>query len=251
MNKNIRYQTKQITDYYSSHRRAWKELYPSEQWVFEKIANENGGLGDVLDVGCACGGLSVALQEKNMLSSYTGIDIHEEAIGWAGNNIEFGFPVEFIAGDIIELELSKQYDTVISLGCADWNVESRKIIDACWKNVKAGGNFIISLRLTPGEGINNIKKSYQTIIFSGREDQPEKANYVVFNVNEAVRMLRLLDPSPDLIGCYGYWGKPSSTAVTPYKRLIFAVFYIKKRTGDYLGEIRTDYNLPKDIFLKC
>ena len=64
MTKNIEYKSREIQDYYSCNRSTWEEFYPSERWVFTKLAGSEGFLGDVLDVGCACGGLGAALSQQ-------------------------------------------------------------------------------------------------------------------------------------------------------------------------------------------
>jgi len=250
VSRNIEYRTKEILKYYSSNRQRWEDFYPSERWVFRKIGGKKKTLGDILDVGCACGGLGVALNEKFEISSYTGIDIHKDAIKWAINKQKLTVPTTFMAEDIIEADLDNQYDMVVSLSCADWNLETNKIIRTCWKRVKPEGYFVISLRLTPEQGINDIKKSYQYINFSGDEGEQEVANYVVFNFREAILTMNELSPSPELIGAYGYWGNSSSTAVTPFNKLVFAVFYIKKSEHhDSDRNVMCEFNLPVELFL--
>lgn len=249
MMENIEFKSRQILTFYSSNRKKWEEFYPSERWVFERIVREKGSLGNVLDVGCACGGLGNALSEKFILNSYTGIDICKDAIEWSQQKPKLSIPATFIRGDIIAIDLSdKYYELVVSLSCADWNLETNKIINACWKKVKPGGYFVISLRLTPEKGINDIKRSYQYINFTGDEKDPEVANYVVFNFRDALSMMGKLTPYPELVGSYGYWGEPSSTAVTPFDRLIFAVFYLKKSIDNSTQIINAEFSLPIDIF---
>lgn len=247
-NQNISYKSKEILAYYCSNRNKWENFYPSERWVFAKVAGETKFLGDVLDVGCACGGLGAALNEQFSLNSYTGVDINSDAINWALREAQLPIPTSFVAGDIIELDLHNQYDAVISLSCADWNMETKKIIDACWARVKVNGFFIISLRLTPGHGLNDIKTSYQYINFSGKDNNPEIANYVVFNFKKVLSLMVSLTPLPISIGAYGYWGKPSDTAVTPFDRLVFAVFYLQKGAGDQA--IVSEFRLPLDLFIR-
>jgi SAM-dependent methyltransferase len=247
---NIAYKSKQIVEYYSRHRQTWGELYPSEQWVFDRIASEKGDMLDLLDVGCACGGLASALSERFSLRSYTGVDIHQEAIAWARTERRLLIPTTFIAGDIVQLPPGKPYDVVVSLSCADWNIETERIIAACWERVRAGGYFVISLRLTTEKGINDIKRSYQLIQFGETESEPEIANYVVFNFKDALLMLRALTPQPELIGAYGYRGKPSPTAVTPCKELVFAVFFVRKGTGTETPSIKAELHLPLEMFLQ-
>jgi len=245
--KNIQYNTKEIVNFFSSNRQKWEQFYSSEKWAIERIVNQTKTLGDVLDVGCACGGLGAALSEKFELNSYTGVDINRDAICWASKNRKLRVPADFIAADILEQDLNKMYDVVFSLSCADWNIETESIMNRCWDKVRPGGYFVISLRITDGKGVNDIKKSYQYIDFSGTEVNPEVANYVVFNFKDALAMFKALTPLPSLIGSYGYWGKPSTTAVTLYDRLLFAVFYIKKGQNDFNQEINCEFSLPIDI----
>lgn len=248
MNKNIIYKSPQISEYYSINRQKWDDFYESEKWVFERIAGEKKSLGKILDVGCACGGLGMVLDQKFSILSYTGIDINRDAIEWARKNCSLTVPSFFIAGDVLDMDISTTYDMVVSLSCADWNIETDDIIDACWKRLKAGGYFVISLRLTSLQGINDIKRSYQFINFSGGQKKPEIANYVVFNFKEALLTMKRL--KPQFIGAYGYYGKASQTACTSFERLVFAVFYIKKGMGVQKSEdITTEFNLPLDVFL--
>lgn len=246
--KNIEYKSREIQAFYSCNRSRWEEFYPSERWVLAKLAGQDGFLGDVLDVGCACGGLGVALSRQFRLSSYTGVDINRQAIEWAAKEQKLSVPATFMAGDILDLALEDTFEVVMSLGCADWNIESQKIMEACWARVKAGGHFVISLRLTTGPGVNDIETSYQYINFSGQERTPEVANYVVFNFPAVLGLMQELKPAPTLIGAYGYWGKPAATAVTPFTRLVFAVFYLRKGTGHESAGIAGEFTLPLEIF---
>ncbi|MFH1581665.1 MAG: class I SAM-dependent methyltransferase [Pseudomonadota bacterium] len=248
--KNIKYKTKEISAHFSSYRTKWDDFYSSEKWVLEKIAGTRADFGNVLDIGCACGGLGSALAERYSLDSYTGIDINNEAIEVAKNALKLSVPTELIAGDVLEINMgNKKYDTVFSLSCADWNIETNKIISAAWEKVKPGGYFIISLRLTNEQGVNDINKSYQYINPTGNDTDPEIANYVVFNGKDILAAMARLSPAPEVIGAYGYWGKPSSTAVTLFKKLAFTVFYIKKSENDQDKNVRIDLNLPLDVIL--
>lgn len=123
-NNNITYTTKEISKFYSRSRISWDELYPSEKYIFEKVSGEMGGLGSLLDVGCACGGLGLALQTRFKLNRYTGIDINKEAIQTAREiKDQLKIPNDFFCGDILDLSdlPGKPFQTVVSLGCADWN----------------------------------------------------------------------------------------------------------------------------------
>src|SRR5262249_44954405 len=59
--RNVSYQTPELARYFSGHRDKWGDFYPSERWIVSRVAREAGGLGRVLDAGCASGGLGRAL----------------------------------------------------------------------------------------------------------------------------------------------------------------------------------------------
>jgi len=233
--KNLKYLTEEIGKFYSGHRVTWDEFYPSERWIFEKVAGPELNMGLVLDVGCAVGGLANALEEKFTLSKYVGVDINKQAIEKARMiNKKCGLMRRFESADILEMKCLEpaEFDSVFSLGCADWNVRTEDIISSCWKSVRKGGHFILTLRLTPKDTIREMIKSYQYIYFGeelpDEKNSLEKAPYVVFNVREALGILSTLSPSPKKIIAYGYWGKPSHTAVTPFNRVVFSAFAIEK-----------------------
>lgn len=246
MSSNIHYKSNAIVDYYSQHRKSWKELYPSEQESISWLASRMPSPWRVLDVGCACGGLALALDEKVELSEYCGVDLHAEAIEWARQNIHTGAEARFVAGDIIQWPEERTYDLVVSLSCADWNIETGPIIQAAWKRVRPGGFFLISLRLTEKDGINNVNASYQYANFAG-QCEGEKANYVVFNIFEALELVNSLQPK--LVYGYGYWGKPSASAVTPYEKLVFTVLAIQKAQSGDNSETEMELRLPLSLLL--
>lgn len=240
--RNRSYQTAGLAAYFAGHRDKWKDFYPSERWVIERAAGTKG-LGRVLDVGCAAGGLGRALAERRLLRSYSGIDINGPVIAAA---VKAGRPrgARFACGDVLRSRAfaGETFDTVFNLSCADWNVETDRIVGASWRKVAPGGRMIISLRLTPGRGINDIRRSYQPI--TGGEDT---ANYTVFNVREALSLLAGLPGAAGLLG-YGYWGKPSRTAVTPYRALVFAVFAVTRGAEDR-SVPSAELRLPASLFI--
>jgi SAM-dependent methyltransferase len=248
---NVSYQTAELARYFAGHRDKWTDFYPSERWMIERIAEESNGLGRVLDVGCAAGGLGRALASRGLLKSYAGIDINRpviDAATRAGAFLRSG--VRFECGDILRSKAfrGESFDTVFNLSCADWNVETSRIIGASWRKVAPGGRLVISLRLTPGRGLNDIRKSYQPITGSGRlTGREERANYAVFNVREALHLFDELPGAGRLLG-YGYWGKPSRTAVTPYRELVFAVFALQKGKEDRTTP-SMELRLPRSLFI--
>jgi len=229
---NIKYKTLEIKEYYASNRKSWNEFYESERKIVSRVIRATSADVSILDVGCAVGGLGFALNEHFNIINYTGLDINESVIEYAKRQeAPGGSEFRFLQGDIADRSLfsvHEKFDLVISFGCIDWNVNFRESLEACWALVKPGGYFISSIRLTPKIGINDIKKSYQYILFADGDpkEDTEKANYIVCNIFDALHLLSEFKPST--IDVYGYWGEPSGTAVTPYDRIVFSVFAIKK-----------------------
>ncbi len=245
MNRNQQYKTDQIAKFYSRHRVRYDQFYKSERWVFEHLGRP---FGRVLDVGCAAGGLGLALAERFPIVSYAGVDINQQAIDAAkGRNGGYPMPAAFECGDITKIAVpGESFDTVISLGCADWNDDVIGNLEACWKRVAPGGVFIISLRLTDGKGICDKDVSYQPIDFDGTGGNVENAIYTVFNVKETLARFENLTPRASHVLAYGYWGEPSPTAVTPYKKLVFTVFAVTKAAGE-ARELTRELHLPTEL----
>jgi len=72
-----------------------------------------GDSPSILDVGCGFGGLLSYANSKGIKLDYTGIDVAVNMIQWARDN----YPdVEFICGDVLEIEFGRRFDYVICNG---------------------------------------------------------------------------------------------------------------------------------------
>jgi SAM-dependent methyltransferase len=255
MPHNIAYRTDVVGDFYGAHRRRWQDFYQSERHVFEILAAHGASFTNVLDVGCAAGGLGDALSERfGTVVSYTGVEINRHAAE-VGAELVSGSDVAktFIVTDICDCkELAGQtFELVTLLGVADWNVDARGIVAKCWEHVRPNGHLVISLRLTPHTTICDITRSFQFIWFQPTPPPAdvERAPYNVFNVGEAIAWLAGQAPKPEHIYVYGYWGKPSAMARTPYDRLLFSVIALRKPTApttDIEPEVKA--HLPASAF---
>lgn len=251
---NIRYQSSEIGEFYSQHRSAWKEFYPSERFVFERVATEAGQIGRVLDVGGAAGGLGRALAERFGLAAYTCVDINTHAIA-AGKarQREIQAPTEFLCDDIVSRPAAlhgRTFDLVTCLSCADWNLQPEQTIGTCWDFVAPGGRMVLSLRLTDGDSVNDMTKSYQFIKFGSAPltGSEEQANYVVLNARKTLGLCSGLQPHPARLLAYGYWGKPSAFARTPFQRIAFTVLALTK--GETGEPCAAEIHLPLELLLK-
>jgi len=242
MSRNISYQTDQLARYFVQNRVAWAHFYESERVIIGQLSLDADRT--VLDIGCGCGGLGLALRERFGVRKYTGVEINPQA---AATGRAMNPEARILSGDILDLgngELrGSAFDVVFSLSCVDWNVCFDEMLAAAWSFVVPGGYLVATFRLTDGEGCNEMGRSYQYINYDGIREG-ECAPYVVLNAGSLLR--RLYDFQPSEIHGFGYWGAPSKTAVTPYERLCFSAFSIRKGTLHAEG-CRLDLILPDEI----
>jgi len=239
--ENIKYSTDRLERYFSRNRVRWDQFYESERVVIERIWP--GGAPAMLDIGCGCGGLGLALRERFGAERYTGIEINPEAAASAKRL----YPAaRILGGDFLDMHEDRlvpySFDMVFSLSCIDWNLAFDAMFAKAWTMVKPGGVFVASFRLTQGEGVNDSARSYQYINFDGSLEG-EIAPYVVLNAADLMHRVRMLGGRRIFV--YGYYGAPSPTAVTPYQELCFAVLAISKPIGD--GPFEAELVLPDDI----
>ncbi len=255
--QNIVYKTDQISKYFRNNRCKWDDFYPSEKWIFNRIAGPNRQMGKILDVGCAAGGLGLALTEQFSVEQYTGVEINAAVLDIAKTRkivCSQGLG-RFFGGDILKMDTLDQsgFDIVFSLSCADWNVMTMEIINDCWKRVNKGGNFVLTLRLTPDRSLIDPDESFQYIYYEDTLPENtstlEKAPYVVLNIKEAIFLLSNLSPRPLSITAYGYWGDISATARTKYDKLVFAALSVKKSKDESAAhDTAGEFHLPANIF---
>lgn len=240
---NIEYQTNAIAQHFETNRVRWEQFYESERQVIQALtltANHS-----VLDIGCGCGGLGLALREQFGVTSYTGVEINAQAVE-IGNRLN---PGALLRGDFLDISSAqlagRQFDVVFSLSCVDWNVEFAAMLRTAWSMVKPGGNFVATFRLTDGDGCSDMARCFQYINYQG-EREGELAAYVVLNAGKLMADLLTFDPAN--VHFYGYWGAPSSSAVTPYNRLCFVACALSKRNAaDDAKTLNVTLDLPEGI----
>jgi SAM-dependent methyltransferase len=242
MERNIPYQTDELARYFAHNRIAWEQFYESERVIIARTDLDSSRT--VLDIGCGCGGLGLALRERFGVQRYTGVEINRQAAE-AGRKLNPD--ARILCGDILDLArtelLEQRFDAVFSLSCADWNVRFDDTLAAAFSLVAPGGALVATFRLTEGEGCDDITRSYQYINFQGK-CEGERASYVVNGARDLMRKLESFGPSE--IAAFGYWGAPSATAVTPYSKLCFAAFAVRKGR-EFAAPCRLDLRLPESI----
>ncbi len=242
MSSNIAYTTSELVRYFSHNRITWTQFYESERVIISRLHLD--ARCRVLDIGCGCGGLGLALRDQFGVTHYTGVEINSQAAE-AARAMNDG--ARILHGDILDLtrgELrGQQFDVVFSLSCVDWNVRFAAMLGAAWEHVLPGGWFVATFRLTDAAGCDDMARSYQHINFDGTRSG-ERAAYVVLNAGALMKTLMGFNPAA--IEAFGYWGPPSASAVTPFERLCFCAMAIRKRAGES-DPVRLQIDMPTEI----
>ncbi len=243
MKSNIADQTDRLASYFSQNRISWDQFYESERVIIGEL--QLGSADEVLDLGCGCAGLGLALRKQFGVERYTGVEINPLAAE-AGKVM---YPeARILCGDMLDISRGElhgtRFDAVFSLSCVDWNVQFGEMLDTAWKLVAQGGHLVATFRLTDGAGCDDIHESYQHINFNGVAEG-ERASYVVLDARALMRLLARFEPFE--INAFGYWGTPSASAVTPYERLCFSAFSIRKRRAGEDAPTLTNLKLPPEL----
>ena len=241
--KNIPYTTAEIENYFSKNRVSWPQFYESEKYIISGLGLTNRHT--ILDVGCGCGGLGLALKDQFGVVNYVGVEINQQAASTA----KYLNPLaEVYVGDFLDVSKSTlsntTFDIVFSLSCFDWNIQFSEMLNVAWSHVSPGGHLVVTLRLVAEPGCSDHNQSYQYINYDGLKEG-ERAAYIVLNVNDLFSQLQKLNPFK--ISAYGYFGSPSSTAVTPYEQICFCAIAIQKKQNLNLHGTSLRLDLPEEI----
>lgn len=233
----------EIPDYFSSNRVKIDQFYDNERDLFAYLPLSSST--SVLDIGCACGGLGQVLSHNFSVFSYTGIELNTDACRIARTSLPSAEIINSAFGESIPSLINRQFDVVFSLSCIDWNTCFFESLTSSWAHVRPGGFLALSLRLTLEKTLNNASLSYQYINYSD-ELKGSKAPYVVININEFFDAVNLLSPHDIFIS--SYFKKPSITAVTPYKSILFTTIALQKPTELCDKDSSATLKVPKSVF---
>jgi len=81
--------------------------------MLELVDSNLSKIPSLLDVGCGFGGLYSYAESKGVQVDYTGIDVAENMVDWARQNVPDG---QFIQGDFLEEKFNSKYDYIICNG---------------------------------------------------------------------------------------------------------------------------------------
>jgi SAM-dependent methyltransferase len=235
MDELPKWNSEKIKKFYSVNRIHWDQLYSSQKKILKK--SDIGKESNILDLGCACGGLYKILKEKFQVKNYTGIDINKECIEYAKRLYK---NAEFIADNVFLMEdgeLNGKFDFVISFGFIDCSGVFYKAFNKILKYLKPDGKLILDLRLTNEKDLLDINESFQYLDYSG-EKNGEKVPYDVINLKN---FKEYLNKKFKNYNCYsvGYNLAPSKNAVLKYKKICFSTWLIQPD-----GDNKKEFDLP-------
>lgn len=115
------------------------------QPVFQKLESDGWISGEVLDIGCGTGDLSLYLKEKDY--NVLGVDFSPTAVEEATQkSFERQIPVDFLVWDALKIEhLNKRFDTVVDSAmfhCLN-SEQRKKFVEQLDKVVNTGGRYIV------------------------------------------------------------------------------------------------------------
>ena len=244
-NNNLKYKSNNLEKFYRYHRIRWEDFYPSEKKVIERL--HVNAQKSVLDMGCGCGGLGAALKERFGVTDYTGVEVNENCINAAKDICPTG---KFYCKDFLDLDraILGKYNLAFSLSCADWQVETEKLLKKVFSCVVEDGHLLFSCRLTNDLYVTDMIEAKQRVQFDDNECiYEEYAPYKVFTLKSMLKLILSLGNINDIYG-YGYWGEiPQSVVGLPLRNIFYIVFSIHK--GSFVKIPRITLDVDADFIL--
>jgi ubiquinone/menaquinone biosynthesis C-methylase UbiE len=229
------FNTNYFQEYYTGYRNRIDDLFPSEKHFLGKVVAESD---DLLDVGCASGGMYKIMTTMKPSLHYTGIDIAASLVETARKQ----YPgVSFHVGDGVTLPFQdNSFNSVVSFGTTVHDQDYEKLIRDCYRVTRQ--YFLFDIRLVTDDlaSINNITKGY---VLDG---VGFKYPYNVVNSSAFFSFLRSLEPAR--VQIFGYWGKANEFTHLPvgYEKLCMCGVLVEKRQ-DEIHEIVFEIDLPFTI----
>lgn len=213
-----------ILSFFEKNRLTKNDIYPSE-WFFldKKIVN---GI-NILDIGCAKGGMANILSECVQDFSYVGVDINAHMIESAKKK----YPQHLfyqINEDDYSILGDTQYDLVICLGILHLHESWRHTIKVAWQHTQ--GSLILDLRETYHASIENKALAYFKMDFTNTNSITPNyfLPYNIINSTESLRTIHEICSDASKISYYGYTQAVSELAVSPIKKLMATVYCIER-----------------------
>ena len=230
------FETDYFVNWYDNYRCSLDDLFPSETHYLKEFCYSAENL---LDVGCAVGGMSKIILELNQKIHYEGVDISEKMIDQAKKN----YPnIPFYVVDGIELPYSDEhFDSVLSFGTLVHEQKWKDLLTELWR--VTSNQLILDVRLTSEQPtLSNIKRSF--VVDGSNMPYP----YVVINSSEFFMFIQDELNGIKSINAYGYWGRANEFTTMPddYSQICMVGLILKKKPGNI--ENKLSFNLPFEVY---
>lgn len=226
------FNTAYFQEYYTGYRNRIEDLFPSERHFLNKVVEESE---QILDVGCASGGMYQIMHAMKPSLNYTGIDIAASLVETAKKT----YPgVSFHIGDGVTLPFADNaFGSVVSFGTTVHDQDYEKLIRDCYRVTSR--YFLFDIRLVVDlPSINDIEQGY---VLDG---VGFKYPYTVTNVSDFVSFIKSLNSERARI--FGYWGKANEFTKLPpgYEKLCMCGVLLEKSLSENSGETVFETDLP-------
>lgn len=195
------------SELYGRWRTVFEDFFESEKYFFSRGGLITRGM-TILDVGCACGGLGIALQHEYFPDiQYTGIDPDPNAIKFGKNK----FPhLELITGYFPQdISAEKRYDLVTMFALfpqiPDWKSMLLNLVEFSNRFI----NVSIILRMS---GPTIVDKDVSYVYYL---DTQEQVYQVVHNIYEFVNFCCIKEMRAKKISFYGYHKSTPTSSFRP------------------------------------
>jgi len=229
MKKTNKFQYGQTTEemnYWIKNRSILADLYKSEKYFFEKILPN---VGSVLDIGCAAGGSALFCREIRTNLQYFGIDVSSNLIDIAKKRFAESKYTSFFHydGETIPFEDST-IEFVFSFGVFHHLINWKELIAEALR--VSSKYFLFDIRCWQNSSIVDGQTSFQKLALSGEWDQKSTIPYNLISFNELLDFLKNFKSAGHNVNVFGYWGKPTSLAVTPANEVLMTSILIEKNS---------------------
>lgn len=173
----------------------------------QAVLNKNNDLGVVIDIGCGVGAPAKYL--LGAYRKYIGIDQSGEMIRFARTFHRDNPDVEFIAGNIKEIHLAEQADTLLSVGALHHMTALDTVLENLKKFAKPGGTFVV---IEP-QNANPFIQFMRWV--RGKIDKSYSQEQIFFSEAELRNLLSRHDFENIQVTYQGYFSPPFAQVIIP------------------------------------
>jgi len=140
---------------YDRFLKLWNVVFaaPAEAKFDELFARHIGDDAEILEIGPGTGqNIQRLLRHKINFKSYHGIDLTPEMLAKAGQKYGHMENISLAQGDIVDIELTKTYDAVISTWVFSHLEEPEKTVEKLLASLNPGGVLLVMFLSRPAGG---------------------------------------------------------------------------------------------------